>query len=394
MYKRFLAMVLAAAAVLTLSVPAFAAPGQADAADVPAAAATTELPTEEEVHERLMALREVYPDGMHWDSSSYYTDRNGLDEYGCFGFAIMLQEAVFPASFLMTCKYPPVTMQNVHVGDILSYGISAGSGGHSVIVTEVCDDYVVVAEGNVSNGVSWGRTMSAAEVSAVQYRWTYYTGQRPVKNGWIEEDGAWYYYEYNWKVTSAWRQSGGARYYLGSDGKMAVGWGQVAGKWYYFNDQHDGTYGRALVNEWLNDGGTWYYFGADGAMAVGWCHLDGRWYYFNSKHDGTYGRMLANEWLQDGGPWYYMGPDGAMAEGLYWVIEGGYEGLYCFNGSHDGTYGKMLSGWQTVDGDVYYLETRHNGRFGQAYVDGTYVIDGTEYTFDAFGRLIQPPADT
>ncbi len=383
MRKRFLALMLAVLTVLALPTAAFASP---QSVDKPQPAA--KLPTEEEVHERLMAMQELYPEGSHWDGNSYYIDRNGWKEGGCFGFAIMLQEAAFPDNTMLVRKNAPISIRDVHAGDILSYGITGGSGGHSVIVVEVHDDYVVVAEGNVGNGVSWDRTMSAAEVSAVQYRWTYYNSYESIKNGWYQEDGNWYYYEYNWKVSNAWRTSGGQRYYLGPDGKMAVGWGKVNGQWYYFNDVHDGTYGRLLTNQWLDDEGLRYYLDADGRSVTGWRKVDGQWYYFNDRHDGTYGRMLANEWLNDGGVWYYLGPDGEMAAGLYWVTEGGCEGLYYFNEDHDGTYGKMLSGWQDVGGSRYYFETKHNGLFGQGYVGGTYTIGSSRYDFDTDGRMI------
>ena len=383
MRKRLLALILALLTIFALPTAAFASPRSVDE---PQTAAT--LPTEEEVYERLMAMQELYPEGSHWDSSSYYIDRNGWKEGGCFGFAIMLQEAAFPDNTMLVRKNAPISIRDVHAGDILSYGITGNSGGHSVIVVEVREDCVVVAEGNVGNGVSWDRTMSAAEVSGVQYRWTYYNSYESMKNGWYEEDGAWYYYEYNWRVTNAWRESGGQRYYLDSDGKMAVDWGKVNGQWYYFNDEHDGTYGCVLKDRWLDDGGDRYYLGSDGVMAVGWRQLDGKWYYFNSKRNGTGGRMLENEWLNDGGKWYYLGLDGEMAMGLYWVTEGGSEGLYYFNEKHDGSCGRMLSGWQDVAGSRYYFETRHNGLFGQGYVDGTYTIGGGRYDFDTDGRMI------
>ena len=378
MHKRLLSLILAMLTVFSLAAAAYAS----DAPDTPEPAAA--MPSEETVHERLMAMQEKWPDGSHWDGNSYYVDKNGQREYGCFGFACMLQEAAFPGLYGPYRYGAPSSLAQVHVGDMLSYN---GASGHTVIVIEVHEDYVVVAEGNMDNGVRWGRTMSAEQVSAIDYRWTYYY-QDTRKNGWFVEDDGWYYYRSGGKLRSTWLDEGGCRYYLGASGKMYVGWGQVNGQWYYFNQEHDGTYGRLLTSVWFDDGTGVYYLGASGTMAVGWQVIDNRWYYFNKSHDGAYGRMLAGQWLEDGGAWYYLTADGTMAEGLYWVNEGGYEGLYCFNYDHDGTYGKMMSGWQTVNGYRYYLETRHNGKFGQAYVDGTYMIGGTWYTFDAQGRLL------
>ena len=378
MHKRFLSLILAMLTVFSLATAAYAS----DAPDTPEMAAS--MPSDEEVHDRLMAMQEKWPDGSHWDSSSHYKDKSGYEEYGCFGFAIMLQEAAFPGLYGPYRYGAPSSLAQVHVGDMLSYG---GYDGHTVIVIEVREDCVVVAEGNMDNGVRWGRTMTAAQVSSIDYRWTYYYVD-PNKNGWQAEGGDWYYYRSGNKLRSTWLDADGCRYYLGSDGKMYVGWGQVKGTWYYFNQEHDGTFGRLLTSVWIDDGTGVYYLGADGTMAAGWQAIDGRWYYFNKGHDGTYGSMLAGQWLEDGNAWYYLTADGTMAEGLYWVEEGGYEGLYCFNGDHDGTYGKMMSGWQVVNGDHYYLETKHNGKFGQAYVNGTYSINGNWYTFDADGRLI------
>ena len=179
MHKRFLSLILAMLAVFSLATAAYAS----DAPDTPETAAS--MPSDEEVHDRLMAMQEKWPDGSHWDSSSHYKDKSGYEEYGCFGFAIMLQEAAFPGLYGPYRYGAPSSLSQVHVGDMLSYG---GYDGHTVIVIEVREDCVVVAEGNMDNGVRWGRTMTAAQVSSIDYRWTYYYVD-PNKNGWQAEGG-------------------------------------------------------------------------------------------------------------------------------------------------------------------------------------------------------------
>ncbi len=160
-------------------------------------AAGAPLPTEQEAYQRMIALREKYPDGSLWDGNSYYMDRNGYAEYGCFGFAIMLQEAAFVGRTQFKVRRPPITIDDIYVGDVLSYGISNGQGGHSVIVLERHDDYVVLAEGNWDRSANWGRTMSAEEIKNVQYCYTYYIDDsfdpRPPKLQFTDvPEGSWY----------------------------------------------------------------------------------------------------------------------------------------------------------------------------------------------------------
>ncbi len=464
MFKRSLALMLAILTVFALSASAFAAeepapeeiiapipeePAEAEpipvdetTADEPAAAAS--LPTEEVVHERLMAMQEQWPDGTHWDGSSYYVDKSGYREYGCFGFAIMLQEAAFPDLYGPYRRSAPIQFEDVCVGDMLS------TPGHTAIVVEAHEDYVVMAEGNMDNGVRWGRTVTAADMGQFQYRWTYYpeTYSR-YKNGWIMEDGEWFFYEKDVKVTNAWREDKGNWCFLGPDGRMLVGlqeislgdssdgwyyfspkhdgtcgymltgWQQIDGVWYYFSKAHDGTYGRMVTDQWQEDNGQWCFLGADGRMLeglqlislgqssdgwycfstehdgtcghmlTGWQQIDGDWYYFNEKHDGAYGRMIHNQWQAGGNVWKYLGDDGRVATGLRWVMDGKPDdGLYYLDPTHNSNYGAILAGWRTVNGYRYYFETKHNGRYGMGYVGGTYTINSVKYTFDAWGRLV------
>ena len=371
MLKRFISMILAVLTVLSLSATAFAQ----ESAD---------LTTEQEAYERMIALQEIYPDGAPWDSSSYYIDKNGLAEYGCFGFATLLQEAAFPGQTLKKVKRPPITIEDLHVGDLLSYGIGYGAGGHSVY-----SDYIVLAEGNWSNSVNWGRTMSAEEVKSVQYCYTYYSDEAPSRGGsWTEEDGERYYYKNGKAVTGwdwidsawyffddagklvhdQWARDSKYWYYMGSDGKMLTGFQKFTEGWYYFNPNNNGSYGRLMD---------------------GWVQVNGVWHYFDKSLDGYYGRMIVNDWAMDGKYWFFLDDAGVMMTGLRWIATGSsYDGLYYFSEVHDGYYGRVMDGWQNVNGSWYYFNPLHDGKYGVAYTDGTYTIDGASYTFDAQGRLI------
>ena len=389
MFKRFISMILAVLTVLSLSAAAFALGGPAAAglSDTPRTAAAGD-PSEQEAYERMIALQEVYPDGAPWDSSSYYIDKNGLAEYGCFGFATLLQEAAFPGQTLKKVKRPPITIEDLHVGDLLSYGIGYGAGGHSVVVLEVHSDYIVLAEGNWSNSVNWGRTMSAEEVKSVQYCYTYYSDKSSSHGGWIEKDGERYYYKYSEPVTGwdwidsawyifddsgklihdQWARDSKYWYYMGSDGKMLTGLQKFPEGWYYFNPKNNGSYGRLMD---------------------GWVQIDGVWHYFNKSTSGNYGRMVVNDWAMDGKYWFFLDGNGVMMTGLRWIATGSsYDGLYYFSEVHDGYYGRVMDGWQNVNGDWYYFNPKHDGKYGVAYMDGTYTIDGASYTFDAEGKLV------
>ena len=391
MSKRILALTLAVLMVLSLAPAAFAeeepeiaaplapeeigeeteaaeepAPAE-EPADAPVTAAT--LPPESVVHERLMAMKEEWPDGSHWDSKSYWVDKSGNKEYGCFGFAIMLQDKAFPGLSGPYRRNAPIKFEDICVGDMLS------TPGHTAIVVERHEDYVIMAEGNMDMGVRWGRRVTPEDVGELTYRWTYYSGKAPLyKNGWYQEKDGWHYYKNDVMVRNGWVKDNGLWYFVDENGDQAAGLreivtGEVSDGWYYLNPKHDGTYG---------------------AMLTGWRWVNGDWYYFNTEHDGAFGRMVRSRWVSDKGHWTYMNADGRMATGLYWVLDGKPDdGLYYLNPEHDGTCGHVLAGWKDIEGARYYFETRHNGLYGQAYVNGTYDIGGVSYTFDVLGRLVE-----
>lgn len=67
---------------------------------------------------------------------------------------------------------------DVRVGDILRLKLRTG-GEHSVIVLEVHDNYVVIAEGNLDDSVYWGNTLTADTVLSSKYLLTRYPVDNP-----------------------------------------------------------------------------------------------------------------------------------------------------------------------------------------------------------------------
>lgn len=144
---------------------------------VPCVSAADEL-TQEQVYNSMMALQSQYPEGTPWTNANFYNWNGGIYSGGggCAGFAFMLSDAAFGT--LKARKIENITISDVRPGDILRMN----SDSHSVIVLEVYDSYVVVAEGNYNSSVHWGRTISAQRVAESDYMLTRYpeeTGQTP-----------------------------------------------------------------------------------------------------------------------------------------------------------------------------------------------------------------------
>ena len=158
MKKRGLSLLLALALCLGLL-----------GAALPQASAAA-APTERQAYEAMTALKSKYPEGMRWTDENYCSWHGGIFSggSGCAGFAFMLSDAAFgtlPARKLTKFEY-----SDVRVGDILRINHDT----HFVIVLEVNDSGVVIAEGNYNNSVHWGRTLSKAEVLAADYMMTRY----------------------------------------------------------------------------------------------------------------------------------------------------------------------------------------------------------------------------
>lgn len=131
------------------------------------------------VYSAMIALKdqEAYKEGTPWTNDTPYSGSNpyrwnggpldgkNISAVGCVAFAFKLSDAAF--GNLSARMYAPggFTYEDIKVGDILRVNNDA----HTVIVLEVSDVGVVVAEGNISTGdhqgkVHWGRTISKEEV--------------------------------------------------------------------------------------------------------------------------------------------------------------------------------------------------------------------------------------
>lgn len=127
--------------------------------------------TEELAYQRMIALKDEYPEGMRWTNDNFYAWKGGIYSggYGCAGFAFLLSDAAFgdlPARMIRE----NISIDMIRVGDILRIN----NDSHSVIVLEVYDDYVVLAEGNYNSSIHWGRRFTAAQVAAADYVMTRY----------------------------------------------------------------------------------------------------------------------------------------------------------------------------------------------------------------------------
>ena len=125
---------------------------------------------EQEVYNRLMDRQymEGYQEGTPWDNSHTYYNTVVFDGYnpgwygggGCFAFMMDMME------YASNYEYPIRIIEGsydnlpkIHVGD----GVRVMNDCHSVVVLEVDETTVTVAEGNFNSSVHWGRTIDLAD---------------------------------------------------------------------------------------------------------------------------------------------------------------------------------------------------------------------------------------
>lgn len=163
MKKRVLSIVLALCLCMTV---------------IPEVRAEEAVPSPQEVYEILIAFRDRdgYKEGTVWTNETHPNYKwnggtaGGIANIGagCVAFAYQLSDAAF--GNLPARMYSSVKLSEVKPGDILR----VNGGAHTVIVLQVNDAGVVVAEGNLSGKVHWGRGMSKAEVEAASHYITRY----------------------------------------------------------------------------------------------------------------------------------------------------------------------------------------------------------------------------
>lgn len=111
-------------------------------------------------YQAMIALKAQYPEGTPWTNDNFYAWHGGIYSggYGCAGFAFLLSDAAFGLAPARVHQ----DFGSVRVGDI----VRMNGDTHSVIILEVRDDSVIVAEGNFENSVHWGREIPKQELAA------------------------------------------------------------------------------------------------------------------------------------------------------------------------------------------------------------------------------------
>lgn len=112
------------------------------------------LATPENITEAIYALKEKYPEGMEWG------DSNGEN---CATFAYDIWWDVFKKQSQDETEENPAVFDTLRPGDHIRYA-NETTQGHSVIVVEKHEDYIIVVEGNYGGTVHWGRTMTKNEL--------------------------------------------------------------------------------------------------------------------------------------------------------------------------------------------------------------------------------------
>lgn len=132
------------------------------------------------VYEAMITLQDqdAYKEGTVWTNEEPYSDAKGyyhwkggplgganISAVGCVAFAFILSDAAFDSLPARMYAAGNFKFEDIKVGDILR----VNNDVHTVIVLEVSDAGVVVAEGNISTGdhqgkVHWGRAISREEV--------------------------------------------------------------------------------------------------------------------------------------------------------------------------------------------------------------------------------------
>ena len=133
-----------------------------------------DVPSEAEVYQKISAMKSEFPEGRSWTNSHRYNWNGGsYGAGGCMGFAYRMSDAAFgnlPAREVYPKSGKPITISDLRVGDILRLP------GHSVVVLEKHNDYIIITEGNYQRKVHWGRKITAAQVKRADY----YTTRYPV----------------------------------------------------------------------------------------------------------------------------------------------------------------------------------------------------------------------
>ncbi len=118
--------------------------------------------TGENVKRLLESLKTTYPEGLRWGSERTYTwkgDGESTEVNSCEAFALQLSDEVFGS--LPARRSTIITWSKLRPGDVLRIN----GDTHSVIVLDVQNSVLTVAEGNSGGTVHWGRTLNRNDVT-------------------------------------------------------------------------------------------------------------------------------------------------------------------------------------------------------------------------------------
>lgn len=134
--------------------------------------AKTKVPAQKEVYDAMISMKSRYPERTPWTNANYSAFHGGIYSggYGCAGFAFMLSDKAFGKLPAMIFYAGEFEYGDIRAGDILR----VNKNTHSVIVLEAREDSVVIAEGNYTSSVHWGRVLTKTEVLAADYLMTRY----------------------------------------------------------------------------------------------------------------------------------------------------------------------------------------------------------------------------
>ena len=186
--------------------------------------------------------------------------------------------------------------------------------------------------------------------------------------------------------------------YTNPDGSIVTGWKEIDGQQYYFDEQgwmcfqsveiingkrylflKSGTLASEGWQKFIyNDGDYQYYYtNPDGTIVTGWKEIDGHQYYFDDS-----GIMYWNGPNEVDGKYYFFDTSGALAKEAGWQSLTGFrDGVERTDWFYTNANGTMVEeGWREIGEKKYYFDSQ-----GHLYADGTYYIDGNEYSFDENG---------
>lgn len=124
--------------------------------------------TEENVQKLLKAQKNKakYKHGITWTTETHsFNPTPNYGVQGCSAFTHSMLDELFGDTLNISAPYYwTIGGQNLSHDFKLRPGDTISQGNHIVIVTDVYDDYVIVAEGNYNGKVNWGRKIMLSDL--------------------------------------------------------------------------------------------------------------------------------------------------------------------------------------------------------------------------------------